>query len=131
MEKRLKELAEKLGLSSNVHLLGFRTDVDEVYKISDMFIFPSYREGLSVALMEAIASGLPVVASNIRGNTDLLEHRSNGLLVNKNNVKGYVKAILEIYVNKSNLYKTNNDIAKYDIKNIKEKMKDIYLQLSN
>ncbi|MGL5692516.1 MAG: glycosyltransferase, partial [Peptostreptococcaceae bacterium] len=57
LESYLNELAKELSIVNQVHLLGFRTDVSELYKVADVFCFPSYREGLSVAMMEAIASG--------------------------------------------------------------------------
>jgi len=48
-------------------------------------------------LMEALASGLPVIASNIRGNNDLIEHGKNGILIDDNKIDSYVNAILQIY----------------------------------
>lgn len=55
-----------------IKLLGFRSDIADILNASDFFIFPSIREGLSVALMEAMVAGLPCICSCIRGNTDLL-----------------------------------------------------------
>ena len=70
------ELAGELGISDRVILVGYRTDVEDFYGLADVFILPSYQEGLSVALMEAMASGLPCVVSDIRGNSDLIEDES-------------------------------------------------------
>lgn len=69
----LLNLSEELGLLKQVHLLGFREDIIELDNSVDLYILPSIREGLNVSLMEAIAAGLPCIASNIRGNIDLLE----------------------------------------------------------
>lgn len=69
----LTDLAKDLRVSDRVHLLGYRRDVPELYKASDVFCFPSLREGLPVSLMEAMASGMPCVASRIRGCVDLLD----------------------------------------------------------
>ena len=66
-------LAEKLGVDGRVILTGYRTDVKDFYDMADLFVLPSRQEGLSVALMEAMASGLPCIVSDIRGNTDLIE----------------------------------------------------------
>ena len=69
------ELAEELlalDRTGRLRLLGYREDVRELLWASDLFVFPSLQEGLPVALMEAMAAGLPCVASDIRGNTDLL-----------------------------------------------------------
>lgn len=63
------------GLSDKVKLLGYREDTAGLYKAADVFLFPSYQEGLSAALMEAMASGLPVAVSRIRGNTDLVDDK--------------------------------------------------------
>ena len=68
----LSHLIEELGVSDAVHLLGFRSDVYELLKCADAFVFPSRQEGLPVALMEAMTAGLPCIASRIRGNVDLL-----------------------------------------------------------
>lgn len=69
---KLQSKIDREGLQSTVKLLGYRTDVKELLKASDCFVFSSFQEGLPGALMEAMASGLPCVASNIRGNTDAL-----------------------------------------------------------
>ena len=66
-------MAEDLGVKEQVHFLGYRTDIKELLKAGDIFLFTSKQEGLARSLMEAMASGLPCVASKIRGNTDLLE----------------------------------------------------------
>ena len=86
LRNELNSLAEKLGVSQRVRLLGFRNDVREILKASDLFVFPSFREGLSVALLEAASAGVTCIASNIRGNVDLLEQSQQAL-----NQKGYEK----------------------------------------
>lgn len=71
LREDLRELAERLGVSTQLHLAGYRRDMPELYRAADCFVFPSKREGLPVALMEAAASGLPLICSRIRGNTDI------------------------------------------------------------
>lgn len=73
LKDQLQELSRSLGIEDRVTLLGYRTDIPEILGASDLFIFPSLREGLSVALMEAMAAGKAVACSRIRGNTDLIE----------------------------------------------------------
>ena len=73
LRDQLQDLIDSLQISDRVRLLGYRNDVGELYKAADAFVFPSFREGLSVALMEAMASGLPCAVSEIRGNTDLID----------------------------------------------------------
>lgn len=80
-ESQLERLAESLGCGDRLHLLGYRGDVTSVMKSCDLYVFPSKREGLSVALMEAMACGLPCFASDIRGNCDLITNSVNGMLL--------------------------------------------------
>ena len=79
-EKKLKNLVTDLQLNDQVLFLGYRKDVFEIYRIADIFVFPSIREGMPVALMEAMASNLPVICSNIRGNRELIKNDFGGRL---------------------------------------------------
>lgn len=81
-EADLRKLAEGLDVADHVHFLGYRNDISEICNCADLFVFMSHQEGLPVALMEAMACGLPAVCSNIRGNTDLIEDGVTGLLAN-------------------------------------------------
>lgn len=81
-EADLKKLAEELGVADHIHFLGYRNDISEICNCSDLFVFMSRQEGLPVALMEAMACGLPAVCSNIRGNTDLIDDGVTGLISN-------------------------------------------------
>lgn len=74
-------LAKQLGVNDQVVLTGYCNDVADFYMAADVFVFPSLREGLPVAVMEAMACGLPVICSPIRGNVDLVEDGKSGLLV--------------------------------------------------
>ncbi|MBQ1439642.1 MAG: glycosyltransferase, partial [Solobacterium sp.] len=65
---------------NRIHLLGFRKDARRLMYGMDVFLFPSYQEGLPVAVMEAMAAGMPIIATDIRGNHDLIHHEQNGLL---------------------------------------------------
>lgn len=99
LKENLRNYANKNHIAERVHLLGYRRDIAELYKASDLCCFPSLHEGLPVALMEAMASGLPVVCSLIRGNNDLIDSNS-GFLVEIDDVEGVSKSILEYVHNK-------------------------------
>ena len=125
----LEELAKELGVSGQLHLLGFRTDVKELFKMADFFAHPSFREGLSVAVMEAMANGLPVICTKIRGNTDLIEDNKGGYLFNpaeQETAYRALKNIMESSNRKSmglyNLKKAEG----LDIKAVLEVMRRIY-----
>lgn len=113
-----KELAQSLGVGDRVVLTGYRTDVADFYKMANVFLFPSFREGLPVAVMEAMASGLPVVATRIRGSSDLVQQ---GDLFEPTDVDGIAKAIETLQ--QSNV---KHETAVFDIHKVMESMKTIY-----
>jgi len=127
-ENYLKNLSEKLGV--NTVFLGFRNDVLEIYKCCDIFAFPSKREGLSKALMEAMAAQLPVVCSKIRGNTELIESGKGGFLFAADNAKeaaeGILKLVKDRHMREAMGAYNALTMEKYDIKNVEEIMKKIY-----
>ena len=122
-------LAKDLGVNGRVHLLGFRTDIPALLKSADIFLFPSVQEGLPVALMEAMSSGLPVICSEIRGNTDLIDE-SCGILCPATDVDAFKTAIEKLIADealRSSMAKSAlEESGKYDIKIIEKYMKDIY-----
>ena len=73
LQKKLMRLAKRFKVDKQIHFLGYRYDIATLCHTVDLYAHPSYREGLPVALMEAMASGLPVVCSDIRGNRDLID----------------------------------------------------------
>lgn len=92
-KENLLKLAKELGVENQFHLLGFRTDAFKLYKASDIFVFPSFREGLSVSMMEAMASGLSIVCSKIRGNEDLVVDGDGGSLCLPYSEEEFAKSI--------------------------------------
>ncbi|SDI00317.1 glycosyltransferase family 4 protein [Desulfosporosinus hippei] len=95
-EEFLKELVCRKGLKGTIRFLGFRQDVPEILAASDVLVLLSKREGLPKALMEGMASGKPIVATEIRGNRDLIVHGENGILVPIGDVKSTVAALQEL-----------------------------------
>lgn len=115
LKEYLENLIKKLGLENQVQLLGYRKDIVELNKISDLFVFPSKREGLPVSVMEAMASGLPVIASNIRGNRDLIDNKKGGYLFESNNEKELLYYLNKIIVNTKKI----KEFSKYNKEKIK------------
>ena len=72
LDTYLRDLAEQLGISHMVTFAGYREDILKILQTADLFLFPSYQEGLPMALLEAMASSLPVICSDIRGSRDLM-----------------------------------------------------------
>ena len=94
--ENLQALAKELGVENQIHFLGFRTDVKELLTGADIFLFTTRQEGLPRSMMEAMASGLPCVASRIRGNVDLIEEGVNGYTCLTDDADGYAAAITKI-----------------------------------
>lgn len=92
----LVKLASELGVDKQFHLLGYRSDVSELYRMADVYILPSIREGLNVSIMEAMSSGLPCIVSDIRGNRDMVDEGNGGYLVDPMQKNAFVKAISKI-----------------------------------
>lgn len=86
--------------------VGFTADVNLYLSITDLFIFPSEKEGMPVCIMEALAMGVPVITSNTRGCNDLIKNDFNGLLLSKSpSVSETKKAILKLYQDRTLLKK--------------------------
>ena len=121
-------LVKELGLENQVHLLGFRSDIPELMHISDLAVSSSKQEGLPVNIMEAIATGKPVVALDCRGVRDLIKDGNNGYVVN--NAREMLDKILLLKDNKKlvgEISKNNKvKIKNYSLDSVMKKMKKIY-----
>lgn len=128
LKEQYEELAKELHVEDRLHLLGYRSDVIKIMKSCDIFVFPSKREGLSVALMEAMACGLPCIASRIRGNVDLITQGANSLLCNPNEYMDFVNAIKSMDEEIKDKFSELNIIEskKYNVKQINKIMIKIY-----
>ena len=93
LREKLQQLAEGYRVSDQVFFLGYRKDVVDICSQSDVFAFPSYREGLGLASLEAMYSGLPLVASRIRGVEDYVVHGKSGCLCPPDNSYAFARAI--------------------------------------
>lgn len=136
--EELKDEVEKRGLKGRVKFLGFRTDVNDLINISDMGVLLSYREGLPRNIMELMANGKKVLATNIRGCRDLVSNNIVGDLVSVNDHIATSKVIIRNYLHKISKIKADDnvekmaitkEIAPYDINNINKELKSIYNSL--
>lgn len=127
---QLAEYAASLNVGDRVHLLGFRRDVAALLHASDVFVFPSYREGLPVAVMEAMAAGVPVVASRIRGNVDLIEDGHNGFLCEPEDAAGFAESIRKLLHDPAlaEQFRRNSleKIRRYDTRIVMDRLRSIY-----
>lgn len=126
----LKSMSAELDVEGQIHFLGYRTDIAELYSMADLCCFPSIHEGLPVALMEAMACGMPVACSNIRGNTDLID-KDGGVFFRPHNIAECGKAILDICsedLEKCGAYNAEK-VKKYSVKNVGNLMHRIYFEI--
>lgn len=129
----LVQLASNLNVNEQVHFLGFRQDIGELYKMADVCCFPSIREGLGLAAIEGMAAGLPIIASDNRGTREYVKNAVNGYLCKYNNCSQFIEAINRLYKNVSIISEMGNmgykDVMTYDIKRVDAKMLNIYSNL--
>lgn len=133
-KESLEQYVKEQHLEKNVRFAGFRKDVHEILQCADCFVLSSYREGLSVALMEAMAEGLPVVCSRIRGNVDLVESGIGGYLAAPGEYREYGEAFAKLYEMKQNepqklkkMGQANQcKIKEFSKENVNQIMKKVY-----
>lgn len=129
-QQDLANLIDVQSLQDRVKLLGFRSDVKELYEAADIFVFPSFREGLPVSVMEAMASGLPCVASRIRGNVDLIEDCVNGFLCDPHDASDFSEKI-NLLASDAGLREAMGNsnrmaVQKFGTENVIQEMQNIY-----
>jgi len=97
--RQLVELAGDCRVTKYVHFLGNRVDVPEILKASDIFIMPSRSEGMPAALIEAMAAGLPCVVARVGGIPEVIDHREDGLLFERENVEELTNLLIDLIKN--------------------------------
>lgn len=133
MSGQCQTLAQELGVSRQVHFLGFRKDIPQLLKIADVAVTSSMQEGLPVNVMEAIFVGLPVVATACRGNLDLIDVGKNGFVVAVDDAKAFRSRVLEVYRMPQEQRKCIREydrtvIQKYLVENVLQDIVQIYLK---
>lgn len=125
---KYKELAVKSRIDRNIEFLGYRRDMDELIALADVAVSSSKQEGLPVNLLEAMACGKPVVATNVRGNADLV--KGNGYLCSLNDFKDMADKIYTLYKNNDVLYTMGIEgrrlVQSFTIDSVNSELGDIY-----
>jgi glycosyltransferase EpsD len=132
-QEQYQSLINKLQLNDHIELMGFRGDVDKLMMIADVAVSSSRQEGLPVNVMEAMATGLPLVVSGCRGNSDLVKDGKNGFVIYDGLPEHYAEKILRIYSDRELRSEMKNanlaDIQKYSTENVLKEMDEIYKEL--
>lgn len=96
LEQQVRDLAASLGMLDRVRFLGFRTDIPACLHASDAFVLPSTTEGMPVSLLEALAAGLPIVASDVGGVSEVLGQPPAGILVPSGDTRQLAEAMARL-----------------------------------
>lgn len=132
LKNHLVKVVRDLGLDNQVHFLGHRNDIKELYRAADICVFPSVREGLGLAALEGMACGLPLICSDNRGTREYAIDGKNALVCRYDSVDDFVTAIytldndasMRIRMGKLSMMK----VGKFDINNIVLMTEKIYSQ---
>jgi glycosyltransferase involved in cell wall biosynthesis len=116
-QKEVIEYASSFGITDDrIIMPGFIDNIYEFYKAMDMFLLPSRSEGFSLALLEAAASGLPIITSNIPGNDEFIEHKKNGLLFDLSKPEELTHHILTLANDKKLAFECGSFAEEYFLK---------------
>lgn len=129
-EDKLRELIKAYGLENNVSLLGYRTDMDEILQTADVFAFPSIREGLGVAAIEALMCNVPLIAADNRGTREYASDGNNGIVCRYDAVDEFEEAIDLLYGNtayrKRMADRCRESVKKFTIEEVEKTMTKVY-----
>lgn len=129
---KCQKLVNELKLENQIHFLGYRSDIPKLLKISNLALSSANQEGLPVNILEALYVGLPVVATNCRGNRDLIKNGVNGYLTGIDDFNKYNFFIKKLYISKEKNYKINVEkryfLQRYLLDEVLIKLKKIYFK---
>ena len=129
----LIKLSRKLGVEKQLHLLGYRSDIVEICNTADVFAFPSLREGLGMAALEGMASGLPLITSNVHGIVDYSVDGKSGFTCNPYDENCFAKSIIKLKNNSKLRSKMSNynkeNVKKYELAEVLPMLEKIYKQV--
>lgn len=130
LQEELQNMINKSGLQNRVKLLGYRNDIEKILQSADCFVFPSLREGLGMAAIEALACEVPVIVADNRGTREYVQNGFNGIVCRATNIKEFTNAI--------DYLRKNTDICekfgvngrktaeKFSLEETEKKMRQIY-----
>lgn len=133
LESHLKNLSISLGIENQVKILGYRNDISEVCSIADIFAFPSKREGLGIAAIEAMASGLPIISTDVHGIKDYSIDGVTGFQVKSNTPESYKEMLEKAFKDKQEMNRigqyNKEFVNQYSLSNVENEIKIIYKEV--
>lgn len=134
-EAYLQELIKNNRLEKNVKLLGYRIDMEEILQTADCFAFPSFREGLGVAAIEALLCEVPLIVADNRGTREYIINGENGIVCNPSKKEEFIIAIKKMYTNENMRMmmkaKCRRSAEKFVIEEVEKTMREVYKRWIN
>lgn len=126
----MQEMAKSLGVSGGVSYLGYRRDVNRLVGMSDVSVSTSRQEGLPVNIIEAMAMGNAVIATDVRGNNDLVQDGKNGFLVESGNAARMAESVSKLIENRELIEQFGKNgrcaVKNYSEENVNRELLSIY-----
>ncbi|MCI5936092.1 MAG: glycosyltransferase [Lachnospiraceae bacterium] len=133
IRKELEAKIKECGLSEHVFLRGYRNDMPQVWKTADLSVFPSIREGMGMVGLEAMASGIPLIAADNRGTREYVTDQKNGLVCKASSAEAFAEAILYMYKNEDQrrmfAETAMETVKKFSLQQAEIRMKQVYQRL--
>ena len=131
LKEELKKLSIDLKIEKNVIFAGERSDIPEILSLTDIFVLPSLREGLGLAILEAMACGKPVIATNVGGIPEIVKDGVSGILVSPKNAEALHSAMNELLEDREKLKRMGHNGKRvcnesFDSKTMIRKVEDLY-----
>ena len=134
LRAEFQALADHTGIADHCRFLGFRQDIPQLLSCFDMFVMPSLKEGLSITLLEAMATGKAIVATDIRGNREVITHCINGIICRPMSSESLAEGIIQLIGNPALAQELGKQahcdvIQRYDQRFMLEQTMNLYRQL--
>lgn len=135
-KEQIMQLTADLQLQDKIIFSGFRPDILELLNFIDVFVLSTHTEGISIALLEAMSTEVPVVATNVGGNGEIVQHTKNGLLVAENDVADLKNAILTFLNDEEEKIRLSKEarkvvLQKFSLKNTVAQYEKLYSEFLN
>ena len=135
LRENLDTTVTTLGLNSSVKLLGKRNDIPHLLRNADIFVLSSRYEGLPLTVLEAMASGLPIISTAVGGVPDVVVENKNGFLVPNEDEQSLATAMIKLiddYQQRVTMGNNSIELAKkYDVKSFAQKYRELYFKIAN
>lgn len=130
-DKKLKDIAKEYGLRDRFNLLGYRTDVHDINFASDVSVFPSFREGLGIAGLDAVVDGTYLLGSDVRGIKDYIFNDSIGKVFDPHDSDTLAECIRYVFENPVEMDREDQLLLTFDAHNIDKNMEEFYKEISS